>query len=104
MSVKKLSKQKPATWERMYPQDVEDSVKGILEDLGCANAAAFTRRFDLADIVTVFPAVRQMVNAKPGIRSPCGLLWRMLEARERRLAPTNTKEDKNVTTDQPIPR
>lgn len=84
MKLKKLSKQNPATWERDYPEDVENSVRGILEDLGCKNPAAFTRRFDLVDIVTVFPAVRQMVDVTPGVRNPAGLLWRMLEARERR--------------------
>lgn len=84
MKLKKLSKQKQATWERDYPTDVENSVQGILKDLGCANAAAFTTRFDLVDIVTVFPAVRQMVDAGSPIRNPCALLWRMLEARERK--------------------
>jgi hypothetical protein len=84
MSSEELSKHSPPELARVYPRSVENSVRHILEDDGFANPDAFIARFDLADIILVLPAVCRMVESNPGIRNPAGLLWRMLEARERK--------------------
>lgn len=82
--------------KRRHPRDVENSIRGLLEDIDCPNPEAFLNRWDLADIVAVMPAVLKMGSAKPGIHNPSGLLWRMLEARERRNASIKEEEVDHV--------